>query len=288
MSGSRVHRSVRPSRPSRPLRLVGCRLRATSPSAVRMGRRRGCKPRNRRLYRPLSAQRSLRLSVRTSGFQPEKRGSTPLGTASAEGGLFRADAPAGCFSILVLLTSQGIAVAMPIFAMSVQLGRVTRPVVLLLTGRDLGLYPAFALQSWAVPLGGGAPLGRVSRFKGAMLGRSMIAFSVPGTSVRRGGETPAKRHGAQGNDQNGSHGLASGFDRCLNSPWPRGPHGREMPSPGIPGYLRFLTSRSPDDRQSNGRAPAAESPVRLPSGRPREKSSAWTAKPVFFAFPGFT
>jgi single-stranded-DNA-specific exonuclease len=30
------------------------------------------------------AQRSLRLSVRTSGFQPEKRGSTPLGTATRD------------------------------------------------------------------------------------------------------------------------------------------------------------------------------------------------------------
>jgi hypothetical protein len=30
---------------------------------------------------PPSLSRSLRLSVRTSGFQPEKRGSIPLGTA---------------------------------------------------------------------------------------------------------------------------------------------------------------------------------------------------------------
>jgi hypothetical protein len=55
-------------------------------------------------------------------------------------------------------------------------------------------------------------LGRVSRFKGAMLGRSMIALAIPWTPIRRGGETPAERHRAQGNDQNRSHGLASSFD----------------------------------------------------------------------------
>ena len=40
-------------------------------------------PRGRGYIAGSPAQRSLRLSVRTSGFQPEKRGSTPLGTASA-------------------------------------------------------------------------------------------------------------------------------------------------------------------------------------------------------------
>jgi len=124
-------------------------------------------------------------------------------------GLFRAVASTGSVTRIVLLASQGIAIAMLIFAMSVELGRVTRPHILLLTRRDLGLYPAFALQSRAVPLGGGTPLGRVSGFQGAMLGRAMIALTVPWTTVRRGGETAAKRHRAQGKNQNGSHGLTS-------------------------------------------------------------------------------
>ena len=42
-----------------------------------------CVPRHRSLYRDLMLMRSLRLSVRTPGFQPGKRGSTPLGTAKA-------------------------------------------------------------------------------------------------------------------------------------------------------------------------------------------------------------
>src|SRR5690606_29106868 len=45
-------------------------------------RRRACHKRNRRLSTRSSAQRSLRLSVRTPGFQPGKRGSIPLGTAT--------------------------------------------------------------------------------------------------------------------------------------------------------------------------------------------------------------